>query len=157
MNFFSKKCSLLNFMANIKEKILSFGQNCGLSKTEIAHRLGISKSNFVGDSMKSDIGSGILERFCKEFPTVSTEWLLRDRGPMIIELSAQIPETNVNNGVNNGHIGSGDHLDERPVNTPDHSNRCDSCALITAKDQVIQAQQTTISSQQHTIELLIKR
>lgn len=129
-------------MANIKEKLLNFGQFCGLTKTEIAHRIGISKSNFVGESMKSDISSGILARFCSEFPTVSAEWLLRDNGPMIIE-GDTVTETNVNNGVNNGHIGSGDHLEEKPSPS---APACDNCALLKAKDETIAAQRIAIEA-----------
>ena len=141
-------------MANIKEKLLNFGQFYGLNKSEMAHRLNISKSNFVGDSMRSEVGSKILERFCKEFPTVLAEWLLRDTEPMIIGSDAQLSETNINNGVNIGHIGSSEHQDEaQNIPTP----TCDACALLNAKEQVIRAQQTTILAQQRTIELLIKQ
>lgn len=126
-------------MAKIKDKLLYFGQNCGLTKTELAHRLGISKSNFVGESMNSDVSSGILTRFCQEFPTVSAEWLLRDSGPMVITGEQNITfQDNAGsgamvNGVNNGTVSK-------------QEGSCEDCALLKAKDETIAAQRIAIEA-----------
>lgn len=132
-------------MANLKEKILDCGQNFGLTKTEMASKLGISKSNFVGDSMKSDPSGDILVRFCREFPEVSAEWLLRDEGRMI---RSTHQETNVNNGVNIGHIGSSVTEETTPEQDQPGQKSCDPdyCRLLKTMQDTIDAQKVTIDT-----------
>lgn len=136
-------------MANIKEKVLNFGQSIGLSKAEIARQLGISKSNFVGDVMSSELNSSVVIKFCRLYPEVSAEWLLRDEGPMLRSMGDEVPtETNVNNGVNNGHIGSEHNTMPADIPSASFPAYCDTktCELLKAKDDVIEAQRITIEA-----------
>lgn len=94
-------------MENVKEKILLFVQSIGLSKAEIARQLGISKSNFVGEAMTSDLNVSMVIKFCQLYPQVSAEWLLRGTGDMLI--TNKPTEININNsnmGHHNTNIGS---------------------------------------------------
>lgn len=95
-------------MESVKEKILFFVQSIGLSKAEIARQLGISKSNFVGEAMASDLNVSMVIKFCQLYPQVSAEWLLRGTGDMLI--TNKPTEININNsnmGHHNTNIGSG--------------------------------------------------
>lgn len=95
-------------MESVKEKILFFVQYMGLSKAEIARQLGISKSNFVGEAMASDLNVSMVIKFCQLYPQVSAEWLLRGTGDMLI--TNKPTEININNsnmGHHNTNIGSG--------------------------------------------------
>jgi len=97
-------------MENVKEKILFFVQSIGLTKAEIARQLGISKSNFVGEAMASDLNVSIVIKFCQLYPQVSAEWLLRGTGDMLITAegkSENIVINNSNMGHHNTNIGSG--------------------------------------------------
>ncbi len=87
-------------MENVKEKILLFVQSIGLSKAEIARQLGISKSNFVGEAMTSDLNVSMVIKFCQLYPQVSAEWLLRGTGDMLITNKPM--EINIDNS-NRGH------------------------------------------------------
>lgn len=95
-------------MENVKEKILLFVQSIGLSKAEIARQLGISKSNFVGEAMTSDLNVSMVIKFCQLYPQVSAEWLLRGTGDMLItNKPMEINIDNSNRGHHNTNIGSG--------------------------------------------------
>ncbi len=93
-------------MVNLKEKLLYCAQFFELTKADLARKIGVSKSNFVGESLKSELNGASLIRFCEQFPDVSAEWLLRDQGPMLKSDIKDTAEQNINNGVNVGHIGS---------------------------------------------------
>lgn len=88
-------------MANVKEKILLFVQSIGLSKAEIARQLGISKSNFVGEAMTSDLNVSMVIKFCQLYPQVSAEWLLRGTGDMLITNKPM--EINIDNSSRGHH------------------------------------------------------
>lgn len=94
-------------MENVKEKILFFVQSIGLSKAEIARQLGISKSNFVGEAMTSDLNVSMVIKFCQLYPQVSAEWLLRGTGDMLITNKPM--EININNS-NMGHHNTNTNL-----------------------------------------------
>lgn len=134
---------------NLKEKLLTIAQNLDLSKTELARQLGIAKSNFIGDGLRSELNGAVIVKFCQLYPQVSAEWLLRDEKPIMRSMSDEVPtETNVNNGVNNGHIGSEHNTipaDQTPAAFPAY---CDTktCELLKAKDDVIEAQRITIDA-----------
>ena len=93
-------------MVNLKEKLLYCAHFFELTKADLARKIGVSKSNFVGESLKSELNGASLIRFCEQFPDVSAEWLLRDQGPMLKSDIKDTAEQNINNGVNVGHIGS---------------------------------------------------
>lgn len=129
-------------MVNLKEKLLTCAQFFELTKADLARKIGISKSNFVGESLKSELNGASLVKFCEQFPDVSAEWLLRDQGPMLKSDIKEAAEHNINNGVNVGHIGSGNHVEQDPDAAPD----CDACKLLQAKQEVIDAQKIAIEA-----------
>lgn len=129
-------------MVNLKEKLLTVAQIFDLSKAELARKMGISKSNFVGESLKSELNGAFLVKFCEQFPEVSAEWLLRDQGPMLKTESKECTEQNINNGVNVGHIGSEHHINVDPEQMPN----CDACQLLKAKQETIEAQRIAINT-----------
>lgn len=92
-------------MENVKKKILLFVQSIGLSKAEIARQLGISKSNFVGEAMASDLNVSMVIKFCQLYPQVSAEWLLRGEGSMLRSTDAK-----PNNVINFGHHNSNNNV-----------------------------------------------
>lgn len=132
---------------NLKEKLLIIAQNLDLSKAELARQLGIAKSNFIGEGLRSELSGAVIVKFCQLYPQVSAEWLLRDEKPIMRSMGDNVTtETNVNNGVNNGHIGSEHNTvpaDPTPTTIPAY---CDTktCELLKAKDDVIEAQRITI-------------
>lgn len=129
-------------MVNLKEKLLNCAQFFGLSKAELARKIGISKSNFVGESLKSELNGASLVKFCEQFPDISAEWLLRDQGPMLKSDIKEAAEHNINNGVNVGHIGSEHHADSELELAPN----CEKCQLLQAKQEVIDAQKIAIEA-----------
>lgn len=123
-------------MVNLKEKLLNVAQIFDLSKAELARKMGISKSNFVGESLKSELNGASLVKFCEQFPEVSAEWLLRDQGPMLKSEIKEATEQNINNGVNVGHIGS--HLSLKEHNLPkDSANNADLIEIIRKQQEQI--------------------
>lgn len=128
-------------MVNLKEKLLNCARFFELTKADLARKIGISKSNFVGESLKSELNGASLVKFCEQFPDVSAEWLLRDQGPMLKSDIKEAAEHNINNGVNVGHIGSGTHIED-----PDAAPDCDACKLLQAKQEVIDAQKIAIEA-----------
>lgn len=142
---------------NLKEKLLTIAQNLDLSKAELARQLGIAKSNFIGDGLRSELNGAVIVKFCQLYPQVSAEWLLRDEKPIMRSMSDEVPaETNVNNGVNNGHIGyerNTTPADPAPAIVPAY---CDvkTCELLKAKDETILSQKDTIEAQRITIDAL---
>ncbi len=98
-------------MENVKEKILIFVQSIGLSKAEIARQLGISKSNFVGEAMSSDLNVSMVIKFCQLYPQVSAEWLLRGEGSMLREgAGADVVIDSSHSHHNNNNAGSGTQI-----------------------------------------------
>lgn len=127
-------------MSTIKEKILSYCNQKGIKKSKIAQKIEVSETNFTGRNLQSSIGSDALVKFLTAFPEVSAEWLLRDEGPMF-----RNGDTNMVNGVNNGHVGSTYGVEKQETPAPS----CDQCALLAAKDQVIEAQRIAIDALRH--------
>lgn len=95
------------------------------------------------------MGGDALAKFLNAYPEVSAEWLMRGVEPMFRSMGDNVTtETNVNNGVNNGHIGSEHNTvpaDPTPATFPAY---CDikNCELLKAKDDVIEAQRITIEA-----------
>lgn len=135
----------------IKEKMVYFSTCKGEKVTDLTSKLEVANSNFRGKYLKNGLNSDIIIKFLDLYSDCSAEWLLRGIGPMIITDKAS--ESNVNTGINTGHIGSENNITPEPVqNQP----LCNTCTLLAAKEQVIQAQEITIKTQQKTIEILTK-
>lgn len=74
----------------IKEKILTFLDSQGIKKTEFFEEVGLSPSNFKGAAKYGELGGDKIAKILTMYPNLSAEWLMRDRGPMILD-GAEIP------------------------------------------------------------------
>lgn len=68
----------------IKEKILTFLDKMGVKKADFFESLGIAPSNFKGAAKQTELGGDKIVRILTECPNLSAEWLMRDKGPMIL-------------------------------------------------------------------------
>jgi len=146
---------------SIKLKILKFCEEKELKISSVAKKIDVSSTNFIGRNLESSIGSDALVKFLKHYPEVSAEWLMRDEGPML-RTEIAIGEQNINNGVNNGHIGSEHMLDSlteslsKPQTPVDVSIpvSCDwkGCLILQMKQEVIDAMRITIKTLQENPE-----
>lgn len=66
----------------IKDRILIFLKNKGIKMAEFCEITGISKSNFKGIAMESDLGGDKIVKILTTFPTLSSEWLILGLGQM---------------------------------------------------------------------------
>lgn len=66
----------------IKDRILIFLKNKGIKMAEFCEITGISKSNFKGIAMESDLGGDKIVKILTAFPTLSSEWLILGLGQM---------------------------------------------------------------------------
>ena len=142
MQEFNEKSDFLSKNPTIKGKIMLFSASTGVKITTIADAMNVSKSNFRGKNIASSLNAEAVARFLVSFPSVSADWLMRDQGPMLKSNIKEAAEHNINNGVNVGHIGSGNHVEQDPDAAPD----CDACKLLQAKQEVIDAQKIAIEA-----------
>ncbi len=68
----------------IKEKILTFLEEMGIKKADFFESLGIAPSNFKGAAKYNELGGDKIVRILTECPALSAEWLMRDKGAMLI-------------------------------------------------------------------------
>ncbi len=71
----------------IKEKILTFLDSQGIKKTEFFEEAGLSPSNFKGAAKYGELGGDKIAKILTMFPNLSAEWLMRDKGPMLLDAS----------------------------------------------------------------------
>lgn len=70
-------------LAPIKQRILQFIEFKGLAKIKFLENLGLSASNFRGDSLFSEVGGEVIAKILSQYPELSPEWLLTENGNMI--------------------------------------------------------------------------
>ena len=68
----------------IKDKILTFLQKKGIKKADFFEEMGIQPSNFKGKNMQSQPGGDMLVKILSIYPDLSADWLLRDKGEMLV-------------------------------------------------------------------------
>lgn len=68
----------------IKDKILTFLQEKGIKKADFFEQMGIQPSNFKGKNMQSQPGGDMLVKILSIYPDLSADWLLRDKGEMLV-------------------------------------------------------------------------
>lgn len=68
----------------IKDKILTFLQEKGIKKADFFEQMGIQPSNFKGKNMQSQPGGDMLIKILSIYPDLSADWLLRDKGEMLV-------------------------------------------------------------------------
>ena len=67
----------------IKDKILAFIKEKGLSREEFYRETGLSASNFKGAAMKSELGGDKIVKILTTYKDLSPEWLLTGEGSML--------------------------------------------------------------------------
>ena len=142
MQDFNEKSDFLSKNPTIKGKIMLFSASTGVKITTIADAMNVSKSNFRGKNIASSLNAEAVARFLINYPSVSADWLMRDQGPMLKTETGESMEQNINNGVNVGHIGSEHHINVDPEQSPN----CDTCQLLKAKQETIDAQRIAINA-----------
>lgn len=142
MQDFNEKSEFLSKNPTIKGKIMLFSATTGVKITTIAEAMNVSKSNFRGKNIASSLNAEAVARFLINYPSVSADWLMRDQGPMLKTETGESTEQNINNGVNVGHIGSEHHINVDPEQSPN----CDTCQLLKAKQETIDAQRIAINA-----------
>lgn len=142
MQDFNEKSEFLSKNPTIKGKIMLFSATTGVKITTIAEAMNVSKSNFRGKNIASSLNAEAVARFLINYPSVSADWLMRDQGPMLKTETGESMEQNINNGVNVGHIGSDHHINVDPEQSPN----CDTCQLLKAKQETIDAQRIAINA-----------
>lgn len=73
----------------IKEKILTFLDVEGIKRADFFEAVGIVPSNFKGAAKHSELGGNKIAKILSLYPRLSAEWLMRDKGEMIIEESSE--------------------------------------------------------------------
>ena len=68
----------------IKDKILAFLSERGIKKADFFEATGIQSSNFKGKNMGSQPGGDMLVKILSLYPELSADWLLRDKGEMLV-------------------------------------------------------------------------
>ena len=76
----------------IKDKILSFLKEKGIKKTDFFKEMGIESSNFKGRNLQSQPGGDMIVKVLSIYPDLSADWLLRDKGEMIVPESEPTKE-----------------------------------------------------------------
>ena len=142
MQDFNEKSEFLSKNPTIKGKIMLFSATTGVKITTIAEAMNVSKSNFRGKNIASSLNAEAVARFLINYPSVSADWLMRDQGPMLKTETGESMEQNINNGVNVGRIGSEHHINVDQEQSPN----CDTCQLLKAKQETIDAQRIAINA-----------
>ncbi|MDR0829660.1 MAG: hypothetical protein LBN95_06075 [Prevotellaceae bacterium] len=83
-----------NFLT-IKQKILYFIKNQGITQAKFFEKFNIAPSNFKGIGLKSEIGTEKIVKILTEFPELSADWLLLGKGEMLRENQKNILEERI--------------------------------------------------------------
>lgn len=67
----------------IKDKILSYIKERGVSREDFYRKTGLSASNFKGAALKSELGGDKIVRILTIYNELSPDWLLLDKGSML--------------------------------------------------------------------------
>ena len=69
-------------ISEIKGRFLQFIETQNISVYKFSTESGISKSNFSGKSLQSELGGGQISEILTYFPDLSPDWLLLGKGEM---------------------------------------------------------------------------
>lgn len=72
-------------ISEIKGRFLQFVETQNISVYKFSTESGISKSNFSGKSLQSELGGGQISEILTYFPDLSPDWLLLGKGEMLRE------------------------------------------------------------------------
>ena len=82
-------------ISEIKGRFLQFIETQNISVYKFSTESGISKSNFSGKSLQSELGGGQISEILTYFPDLSPDWLLLGKGEMLREKGAKSEEGRV--------------------------------------------------------------
>ena len=122
-------------MTNIKERVLLIAESKGIQKVEFFKGLGLSYANFKGVQKNSALGSDAITTVLNLYNDVNPEWLLNGVGNMYRV------DPNESTDVEITLPSKFDKLEQSPI-------------FISALEQIIEAQQATIATQEITINAL---
>jgi len=66
----------------IKDRILTFIKDNGISREDFYRETGLSASNFKGAALKSELGGDKIVKILTTYKNLSSEWLLTGEGSM---------------------------------------------------------------------------
>lgn len=64
----------------IKQRILQYAENLGISKREFYAKIGVSRGTLEA---KTGITEDVLAKFIAVYPEISLDWLIKGEGPML--------------------------------------------------------------------------
>ena len=67
----------------IKQRILIFIEDQGITKVDFCNRVQMSYSNLKGKSLYSEIGGDMIGEILSAYPRLNSEWLLTGEGEML--------------------------------------------------------------------------
>jgi len=67
----------------IKQRVIQFIENIGVTKESFFEKTGISASNFKGEGLKSELGGDKIAKILSTFSYLNTEWLITGNGEML--------------------------------------------------------------------------
>ena len=72
-------------ISSIKERILQYLNNQGITKVEFCNKIDISYSNLKGKSLESEFGGEQIAKILTVFPELNPDWLLLGKGSILRE------------------------------------------------------------------------
>lgn len=90
----------------IKDRILSYLKNQGISREDFYKDTGLSASNFKGVALNSELGGEKVAKILSIYRCISPDWLLLGEGPMLRSNQIQPYSEEVSNrsSLNEGNI-----------------------------------------------------
>lgn len=76
-------------MAEIKERLIKYLKDSGISKKDFSEKTGISLWNITGKSVKSELGGEQISLIIGKYPNISPDWLLLGKGEMLRQNSVK--------------------------------------------------------------------
>lgn len=70
-------------ISQIKQRFLQYIDYKQYNQQEIFEKMGFSKWNFTGKSLKSELGGDSIREISQFFPEISLYWLVLGEGPML--------------------------------------------------------------------------
>ena len=112
----------------VKDKILTFLSQKGISVTEFCDKTGIESSNFKGQNRKSLPGSTMLIKILTQYPELSADWLLTGEGEMLKSDKQNISSIDNSNVIGANVNGTGINI---------NSNQSDLIGIIRKQQEQI--------------------
>ena len=83
-------------ISSIKERVLQYLNNQGITKVEFCNKTDISYSNLKGKSLESEFGGEQIAKILTIFPDLNPDWLLLGKGSILRESDKILSENGEN-------------------------------------------------------------